>query len=65
MKNGFRVARVSHQQGNEAHALRLPGGVHAARGDDGQAENSYCDALAREKAEEPLTTATTMPCYPL
>jgi len=38
MKNGFRVARAPHQQGNEAHALRLLGGVHAARGNDGQAE---------------------------
>jgi class 3 adenylate cyclase/tetratricopeptide (TPR) repeat protein len=45
-RSALELARASHQRGNEAHALRLLGNVLAARGEDGQAEKPYREALA-------------------
>ena len=44
-RHALTLAQTSNARGCEAHALRLLGNVHAARGDENQAEQFYRDAM--------------------
>ena len=45
-RGALTLAQTSNARGREAHVRRLLGDVHAARGDDDQAEQFYRDAMA-------------------